>query len=243
MIYGSGLFAQDFRPFEGTAIATEQVDVNWFSVADEQWLRAFDDDTGVKFYDSGRLSERFGQLSLAIPSGISNLKLIFFEKVLGNWTSIERLYPVVLGSGDGDDLCPPAYLDHLRAVENFQQPLSDGSGGAISISKEVETQAFFGEGTEYCTVEWGYSLSVPDSDRARHIFRRSLSVDGGLPIQAIFSALVFNRAIRQEIEIEYIGGSDGFGGTPFRPGTFYIPVTAKQWETCGIVAGCDFSDL
>ncbi len=233
--------AQDFNPIENTTITSEQVAVDWYSSASQQWLRAFDSNTGVKIYDSGRLSERFGQLTLSLPTGISNLKLIFFEKSSGGWAQRERLYPVILNSGSGEEICPQEYLDQLRSVEFYQQPLPDGSGGTSTITKEVETLSYYRFNSNICTIEWGYGLDNPASDKVRHIFRQAVYPEGG--IGGGFSAFVFSRGAYREIEIEYIGGSDGDGGTPYKSGKSYIPVTYDQWKTCGLIAGCDFDDF
>ena len=56
-----------FEPIDGTVISGNQLEVSWSSSGSAQWVRAFDDDTGTKFYDSGRQFDGNGSVDVPVP--------------------------------------------------------------------------------------------------------------------------------------------------------------------------------
>lgn len=139
--------------------------------------------------------------------------------------------------------CPSEYLGHLRTVQNFEEPRSDGMGGVIAISKDVDELVYTRFSSDICEINWGYQLEDPDAAGISHVFRKAVYPDGGLPVDGIFSTVVYNRGLGYEIEVDYHGGSNGDGGTQStdRSKQFFT-VTEEQWVACGRMAGCSFDD-
>lgn len=86
-------YAGTFTPAAGTTVNESPLTISWNSTEPQQWVRAFNS-SGEKFFDSGRQFSASGQVQIDIPSTISSLRIVFYERVDGVWSAQDRIYPV-----------------------------------------------------------------------------------------------------------------------------------------------------